>query len=159
MNEIQTQTEGYRSSESIVEIAKSLAEFHKEMGTIYKKDDNPFFKSKFASLPAILKEIKGPLETAGLVFSQFPVSENCLDTVLIHPESGEFFAAMFKMTPTKNDPQGQGSVITYQRRYALGAILGLNIDIDDDANAASEAPAKKATGKEAPTNDVDDLGL
>ena len=42
------------------------------------------------------------------------------------------------MTPTKNDPQGAGSVITYQRRYALGAILGLNIDEDNDGNETRE---------------------
>jgi len=42
------------------------------------------------------------------------------------------------MKPVKNDPQGQGSAITYQRRYALGAILGLNIDADDDGNQASK---------------------
>ena len=46
------------------------------------------------------------------------------------------------MRPTKNDPQGLGSVITYQRRYALGAILGLNIDDDDDGNRASRPVAK-----------------
>jgi hypothetical protein len=31
-----------------------------------------------------------------------------------------------------------GSAITYQRRYALGAILCLNIDEDDDAERASQ---------------------
>jgi hypothetical protein len=47
------------------------------------------------------------------------------------------------MTPSKNDPQGLGSAITYQRRYALGAILNLNIDEDDDGNQASAKPQKK----------------
>ena len=52
------------------------------------------------------------------------------------------------MTPSKNDPQGLGSAITYQRRYALGAILGLNIEDDDDGNGASktgEKPTQNAT--------------
>ena len=49
------------------------------------------------------------------------------------------------MKPAKNDPQGLGSAITYQRRYALGAILGLNIDIDDDGNAASTQPKKQSS--------------
>lgn len=39
--------------------------------------------------------------------------------------------------PVKNDPQAVGSAITYMRRYALGAILGLNIEDDDDGNAAA----------------------
>jgi hypothetical protein len=44
------------------------------------------------------------------------------------------------MRPQRNDPQGIGSMITYQRRYALGAMLNLNIEEDDDANTASESP-------------------
>jgi hypothetical protein len=41
------------------------------------------------------------------------------------------------MKAVKDDPQQQGSRITYQRRYAIGAVLGLNIDEDDDGNKAS----------------------
>lgn len=52
--------------------------------------------------------------------------------------SGEFIASKYTMRPTKNDPQGVGSCITYQRRYALGAALSLNIDEDDDGNKASQ---------------------
>jgi len=55
--------------------------------------------------------------------------------------SGEFIAETYKMTPQRDDPQGLGSAITYQRRYALGAFLCLNIDEDDDAQKASN-PAK-----------------
>jgi hypothetical protein len=39
-----------------------------------------------------------------------------------------------------------GSAITYQRRYALGAILNLNIDEDDDGNQASARPKKVDIG-------------
>jgi hypothetical protein len=38
---------------------------------------------------------------------------------------------------TKEDPQGQGSAITYARRYALCAVLNLVGDDDDDGNGAS----------------------
>ena len=76
---------------------------------------------------------------AGLVITQIPVNENELRTVIFHIETGEKIEGTFKMTPAKNDPQGQGSVITYQRRYALGAMLGLNIEDDDDANAGVKA--------------------
>ena len=51
------------------------------------------------------------------------------------------------MRPSKNDPQGVGSCITYQRRYAIGAILCLNIDDDDDANIASGNTAQKEQPK------------
>src|SRR5690606_19226633 len=74
-----------------------------------------------------------------------------LTTMLMHV-SGEWLAETYEMQPTKHDPQGAGSVITYQRRYALGAILGLNIDVDDDANKASE-PVSKQDKKQEPQQD------
>lgn len=124
-------------SESIKNIAMAIADFHTKIGVIKKGDTNPFFKSSYAGLPSILSAIAEPLEESGLSFSQFPVGKNELSTILMHPESGEWLEGTYEMTPTKNDPQGQGSAITYQRRYALGAILGLNIDNDDDGNASS----------------------
>ena len=125
------------SSESVRGIASALLQFQTEMGVVYKSDNNPFFRSKYASLATILSAIKTPLVNAGLTFTQFPTGENGLTTILMHPVSGEWMEATFTMKPVKADPQGQGSAITYQRRYALGAILGLNIDEDDDGNTAS----------------------
>jgi len=51
--------------------------------------------------------------------------------------SGEYITETYKMKPQRDDPQGSGSAITYQRRFALGAFLCLNIDEDDDAEKAS----------------------
>ena len=124
-------------SQSLQNIAKALIVFHLKVDTIRKDASNPFFKSKYASLSNILEAIDEPLIEAGLTFCQFPSGEYCLTTILMHGESGEFLQSTCEMKPVKNDPQGIGSVITYQRRYALSAILGLNIDDDDDANAAS----------------------
>lgn len=124
-------------SESIKELANALCEFQAAVEKIRKKETNPFFKSKYASLSDILDVIRQPLADNGLSFVQFPSGKYGLDTMLLHT-SGEWISESYQMEPTKHDPQGAGSVITYQRRYALGAILGLNIDVDDDANAASE---------------------
>jgi len=130
-------------SESIKEIAKALCEFHKVVGKIKKEAKNPFFKSNYASLPNILDSIQEPLSDCSLSFVQFPLGENELSTTLMHT-SGEWMEASYKVKPVKSDPQALGSAITYQRRYALCAILGLNTD-DDDGNGAS----KPATIKEA----------
>jgi hypothetical protein len=81
--------------------------------------------------------VKQPLVDNGLSFVQFPRGKYGLETMLMHT-SGEWLSQSYEMEPTKRDPQGAGSVITYQRRYALGAILGLNIDVDDDGNKGSE---------------------
>lgn len=41
------------------------------------------------------------------------------------------------LTPTKRDPQGHGSAITYAKRYQLSAAFGISSDIDDDGNSAT----------------------
>ena len=51
--------------------------------------------------------------------------------------SGEFIQTKLTLTPAKNDPQGQGATITYERRYAYSGILGLVSERDDDGNEAS----------------------
>jgi hypothetical protein len=124
-------------STEIKELAIALCKFQGAVETIKKTETNPFFKSKYASLADILNVIREPLTDNGISFVQFPKGKYGLETMLLHV-SGEWLSESFEMEPTKKDPQGAGSVITYQRRYALGAILGLNIDIDDDANKASE---------------------
>jgi hypothetical protein len=121
-------------SPSITNLSKALVTFHVKVDKVKKDATNPFFKSKYASLSNILEAINEPLIESGLCFSQFPQDENGLTTILMHSESGEFLQATYIMKPVKDDPQGRGSVITYQRRYALAAVLGLNIDEDDDAN-------------------------
>lgn len=140
-------------SESIKELATALVKFHGEMGKVAKDKVNPFFKSKYADLSVILTAIKEPLLNAGLAVTQLPVGENQLSTLLMHGPSGEWIEATYAMAPVKADPQGLGSVITYQRRYALGAVLQLNIDEDDDGNAASQPEAKAAprAAAKAPT--------
>lgn len=144
-------------SASITNLAKALMLFHVKMESVKKDATNPFFRNRYASLSNILDSIKVPLEESGLIFSQLPVGENELTTILIHAETGEFIQSSYCMKPSPEyikekdnngnviwrsetfhtTPQGRGSAITYQRRYALAAILGLNIDEDDDANTGT----------------------
>jgi len=126
------------TSQTIKNIADALFQFDSEVAKISKTATNPFFKNKYAPLPEILAAIKEPLATAGLTVKQFPEGEHGMTTLIMHPLSGEWISSTYTMRPAKDDPQGEGSRITYQRRYALGACLGLNIDEDDDGNKASE---------------------
>ena len=140
-----------KKSESTKEITKALLEFHKKVKKINKESENPFFKNMYASLPNILDAISEPLNECGLIILQFPEVDFELTTLLQH-ESGEFFESVIKMQPQQNNPQGIGSLITYQRRYAIGAILNLNIDEDDDGNNASgnKANNQKKENKQQP---------
>lgn len=146
-----------QTSDSIKNIATALVGFHKEVGKIAKDSKNPFFKSSYASLSAILDGINDPLNSNGLSIVQFPEGENGLTTRLMH-SSGEWMESTYLMKPSKDTPQDRGSAITYQRRYAIGAILSLNIDADDDGNAASARlnGTQRATIKDA-KNQADEI--
>jgi len=123
-------------SESIKNIAGALVKFQASVSKVAKESNNPFFKSKYASLANILSTIQKPLSECGLAISQFPDGD-ALTTIIVHSESGEWMESSYVMPVVKqNDPQAMGSAITYARRYALGSILNLNIDDDDDGEKA-----------------------
>ena len=124
-------------SQSITELCKALITFNVKVESIEKDAKNPFFKSSYASLQNIQDAIREPLIESGLTISQHPEGEHGLTTILMH-QSGEWIESHYVMTPVKNDPQGIGSCITYQKRYALVSILNLSIgDPDDDGNKAT----------------------
>lgn len=145
------------TSPSIQKIAEALQLFHLKVGKIKKDASNPFFKSKYATLSNILDQIEVPLQESDLVITQFPDDDHCLTSLLVHTKSGEWMKSRYKMSPVPeyikekdkggnvlfrstevyDNPQAIGSALTYARRYAIGAILSLNIDEDDDGNAAS----------------------
>jgi hypothetical protein len=134
-------------SESITELAKAMVKFHSVVGKVSKDAKNPFFKNKYASLSNIIEAVTKPLNDNGLSVLQLPSIEG-LTTLLLH-ESGEWISSV-SSTPVKDatDPQKLGSAITYARRYALGAILSLNIDEDDDGQKASAPPKRQAAKPE-----------
>lgn len=73
-----------------------------------------------------------------------------LRTRLIHSETGEFIESTMPLILAKNDPQGQGSAITYARRYALAAIFGVTGEKDDDGNSSrAGTPVPQGTAKDA----------
>lgn len=130
-----------KTSDSIIELSKALQHFAMVVGKVKKDANNPFFKSKYASLSNLLEAIGSPLQESNLVVIQFPDGLNGLTTRLVHSVSGEWMEATHEVTLAKNDPQGSGSAITYMRRYAVQSILCINIEDDDDGNAAS-TPSK-----------------
>lgn len=125
----------------INELAKALNEFQAELVTVGKEADNPFFKSKYAELGAILKRAQPVLTKHGLSVIQLPDNiegQPALTTILLHT-SGQSLKATVPLTLPKQDPQGFGSAMTYYRRYGYASALQIVIDEDDDGNKASES--------------------
>jgi hypothetical protein len=130
-------------SESIAMITQALITFHVKVDPIKKDSENPHFHNTYASLANILTSINDALNESELSVVQFPDGENGLTSILMHT-SGEYIQSTYCMQPSKNDPQGAGSAMTYMRRYAIAAILGLSIEEDDDGNAAATPAENKA---------------
>jgi len=123
-------------------LLKSLVEFNKQVKPIIKGANNPFFKSKYASLDTIQQTIREPLNANGLVVTQSNVlSEGQLlvETRIWHSESGESMGSIFPIIVNKQSAQDYGSAVSYAKRYSLSGLLNLIIeDEDDDGNKASD---------------------
>lgn len=132
-------------SQEIKELAGALTKAQSALKPASKDGTNPHFKSSYATLQSVWDAARAVLTPNGLsVVQTFEDGEaDCvkLRTTLLH-SSGQWISGVLTLKPTKADPQGAGSAITYARRYALAAILGIVADEDDDGNAAS-APQKK----------------
>lgn len=131
-------------------LTKALLAVQADMPAIDRDGTNPHFKSKFTTLGNLIAKARPVCNAHGIVFTQFPSSDEhgpTLVTILMH-ESGERLEFAAPLILTKQDPQGQGSAITYMRRYALAAALGISDQEDGDGNgtrakAKASAPASE----------------
>lgn len=125
-----------------------------------KGRSNPQFKSKYADLGAVWDACSDALQANEIAVLQFPVKANPgfvgLCTSLVYGPTGEVFGDTFEV-PLKdaNNAQAAGSALTYARRYALSAVIGICPE-DDDGNKAAEAPKApaKATASKSATPSI-----
>jgi hypothetical protein len=139
-------------SESVKELNTALAKAQGELFAAKKDSINPHFKSKYADLASVWEACREALSSNGLSVTQMPAEfQNNIMTLVtrISHSSGEWLEQTMTCPVGKPDPQGIGSCLTYMRRYALAAVVGVYQD-DDDANSASYAP------KERPATLTDD---
>jgi len=136
-------------SDSIANLAKALSIVQGKLTHAKKDSANPFFKSKYADLESVWDACRSLLADNALAVAQFPGLYSELDksmsltTILTH-SSGEWISQEMSVPVTKPDAQGAGSALTYMRRYALAAVVGV-VQADDDGNAASSPkPVVKA---------------
>lgn len=134
-------------------IAKALLTARKAFTAVVKTQINPHFKSRYADLQDVFNAVDDALADNGLVVVQAVMCDGTrtwLETRLIHVESGEDFRSDYPLQPGKtNDPQALGGALTYARRYALMALLGIAAE-DDDGNTASQQPKPAQKVQEKP---------
>lgn len=131
-------------------LAVALSKAQAMLKSAPKDSLNPHFKSRYADLASALDACREALAAHGFSVSQHPTSEGKvvrLETILLHA-SGQFLSSTLTMTAQQDTPQGIGSAVTYARRYALMAIVGIAAD-DDDGEQASK-PVAAATQSRPP---------
>ena len=147
-----------RTSEQIAALADALSKAQAAMTGAKKDKANPFFKSAYADLSAVMEAISGPFAAHGLSFTQSPgfIDGMIVVTTRIMHSSGEWIEGDCILPPTKADAQGYGSAITYAKRYGLQAMAGVP-SVDDDGNDAVKHVAEPKKVQEPMHIDVDKL--
>jgi hypothetical protein len=118
--------------------AKAFVAAQMATEAVKKAASNPAFKSKYADLSEVVEAVVPALNKAGIGVMQFPEFDGewvGVTTTLMH-ESGASVTGTLRLRPSKSDPQGVGSAVTYARRYSLLAMTGAAPE-DDDGNSAS----------------------
>lgn len=101
--------------------------------TITQKNGGSY-SFQYAPLDVILAAVRKPLADNGLAVVQM-LDGGHLVTTLIH-ESGAEISGRVPL-PQVDDIKGLGSAVTYLRRYAIQAMLGIAAEDDDDGSAAT----------------------
>jgi hypothetical protein len=132
-------TADYFQSEQITELIPALVKFQIAFDNASLKKDrkNEHLRNQYVSLDNLLNVIRPLLSENGLVVVQQLAGEY-MTTVLYHA-SGQFIGANMPFNPMNgnkgtNALQELGGGITYAKRYSLGALLQISVDVDTDAN-------------------------
>jgi len=143
------------------ELAAALVDFQASAPTITKTrtaliptKGGGSYSYKYADLADIWDAIREPLKVNQLAVTQ-SLSGGAgsgllgLTTTVLH-RSGQCRADTVQLDVANRTPQEVGSLITYFKRYALSAVLGLVTEDDDDGAAASRR--SRADAPEEPPN-------
>lgn len=126
-------------------IYQRLVAFQGESPITKKDEENPFYKSKYAPLDAIQEAIQPVLARHELGYMFQPTSEG-LKAILFDVDDNTI--EFVYPANLSGKPQEIGSNITYAKRYALTAMLGLIVaDEDDDGNKANDQKEAKVEKK------------
>ena len=158
-------------SEKNVSIYESLINARKEFKPLIETAKNPFFKSTYAPLAEVINSVKDALSNNNIGFFQSvdPIGEKEIVnttttdkngtvkteqkvvsfskiTTTLFAGNGEKIETSYPLIIADTDPQKVGATVTYAKRYALTAALGIASE-DDDAQSVSRPAAQTASAK------------
>lgn len=148
------------ASEHLDKLATALAAAQKAFEPLTKnrevevRGDKGSYTFSYATFDSIVEAIRGPLADNGLSFVQSLANDQgsvSCETRLLHASGQWLQISVPVVMPqgARNGAQAMGSAITYAKRYALTALLGIVSEEDDDANAADGNHIERKTDKPA----------
>ena len=138
---------------------KALQKAQKEFPSLEKSKhvDNGKFGYDYLPLEQMLSLIQPILHNNGFHLSQLfgytPTGETLVKTKLVHKEGYEEVSELPLFLPPrdlqkKNEAHVWGGSVTYQRRYSIKLILGLETDMDHNMEIEEEKPKREKPKKE-----------
>jgi hypothetical protein len=139
----------YRSEE-INELATALAKAQADFEVAGLNKNNPFFKSRYADLMAVVTAARPSLCKHGLSVTQNIIShvngETILHTILMH-SSGQWLESRMRVVPPKNDVQSMSSYVTYLKRVSYSSLIGVVTGDEDDDGEIAVATQRETFAK------------
>lgn len=146
-----------KMSNEVNELFKALSKAQGELAHAEKNKKS--HTNKYADIAACIDAAKGPLKDNGLAVTQMlgnKEGESTLITMLCH-ESGQYISSEFVMekavlhgSGANNPAQKMGASITYARRYAFAALIGLAQEDDDAASMGQNKQPRKQQQQQKP---------
>jgi hypothetical protein len=124
----------------------ALVKAQSEMLGVQMDAVNPYYKSHYATLGAVIQSTRPTLGKYGLAIIQFPIgsmSRVGLETVVTH-ESGQWMSNEIYVDTGetgKNPAQEAGIILSYLRRYSWSAVCGIYTEEDTDGEGVSPKSA------------------
>lgn len=128
-------------------IIAALLKVQAEIKKPAKTGENPRFRSTYAKLEDIYSACQDALTKHEVLITHTVIQRDgkyFLQTMAIH-SSGETMISEFPMILENQTNQSIASARTYACRYSLCNLLAINLDKDDDGNAANDADQQKQT--------------
>ena len=137
---------------------KALQKAQKEFPSLEKSKNvnQGAFSYDYLPLEQMLSLVQPVLHNNGFHLSQLfgytPTGETLVKTKLVHEDGHEEVSELPLFLPPrdlqkKNEAHVWGGAVTYQRRYSIKLILGLETDMDNNMEIEEEKPKKKQSNK------------
>ena len=137
---------------------KALQKAQKEFPSLGKSKNvnQGAFSYDYLPLEQMLSLVQPVLHNNGFHLSQLfgytPTGETLVKTKLVHEDGHEEVSELPLFLPPrdlqkKNEAHVWGGAVTYQRRYSIKLILGLETDMDNNMEIEEEKPKKKQLNK------------